>query len=208
MSCRQDQVSKFNLVSQAYTFLEQLLHTLYDPATPSNVQQTTQRTLHAVQASPEGWHVAARILSASVSDVASFVRFYAASTVQVQVETRSGAIITDDREGLKRAVVDWLVESARASYPNGGGADGATTAVPGERVVLRKLSSAVTSLSFRMSSETGARGSRQPADEWNEWLLEVVTRVAGAGAQRRAVLEVLAVVIEQVARADMVGPQR
>lgn len=67
--------------------------------------------------------------------------------------------------------------------------------------MLRKLASAVTSLSLRL-------------EDWEDWLLEVVVRVsagdgtAGGGSGREAVLEVLAVVIEQVARAELVGTKR
>lgn len=68
--------------------------------------------------------------------------------------------------------------------------------------MLRKLAGAVTSLSLRLK-------------EWKDWLLEVIVRVeAGEGSEggnagsREAILEILAVVIEQVARADLVGQAR
>lgn len=59
---------------------------------------------------------------------------------------------------------------------------------------MRKLASALTSLSLRLP-------------DWNDWLLEVMVRV-GAGTTRGAVLQIIAVVIEQVARIELVGPKK
>lgn len=61
---------------------------------------------------------------------------------------------------------------------------------------MRKLAAAATALSLRVEAR------------WPDWLLEVVMRVAAAGAGREASLEVLATAIEQVARAELVGSKR
>lgn len=69
--------------------------------------------------------------------------------------------------------------------------------VKGEKIVMRKLASAVTSLSLRL-------------EDWNDWLLEVILRVSGDGrsVRREAVLEVLSIAIEQVSRAELVGAKK
>lgn len=70
---------------------------------------------------------------------------------------------------------------------------------------MRKLAGAVTSLSLRLALK---EGDAEESGRWDHWLLEVMARVGGAGTSREAVLEVLSVVVEQVARAELVGNKR
>lgn len=89
-------------------------------------------------------------------------------------------------------MLHWLATSAVAAYPSAPN----LAAVGGEKMVMRKLASAITSLSLRLS------------DSWKDWLLHVMLRVSAGGARREGVLDVLGVVIEQVARAELVGDRR
>ncbi|KAH8927476.1 hypothetical protein BT69DRAFT_1277965 [Atractiella rhizophila] len=63
--------------------------------------------------------------------------------------------------------------------------------------VRRKLSSAVAALSFRLAHLQGEKG-------WPDWLLETLTSIAN----RQAVLEVLSVIVEEIATCDLVGGAR
>lgn len=128
--------------------------------------------------------------------------------------------------------------AAAAGGGAGGAGGGAGGAGAGERIVLRKLAGAVTGLSLRLHQHAQAQAQSHAHDHqsasagegggWDHWLLEVVARVAAAGkvvdrdrqsvnsstaavavaAAEANVLDVLGVVIEQVARADLVGSQR
>lgn len=108
--------------------------------------------------------------------------------------------------------MNWLSRSAAEAYPEGG--EGGRQ---GEKVVLRKLASATTALSLRIATGNGKGGGGEEEDggeKWNDWLLEVMMRVAGGkredgrGTSREATLEVLSVVVEQVDRAQLTGQKR
>ncbi|GAA5977602.1 hypothetical protein JCM10908_005035 [Rhodotorula pacifica] len=174
----------------------QAIQALYDPSTPPSVQSTLQRQLQLVQSSPSAWSVVGTLISHSDPSV----RFFGAATLQ-QAITRSWHSLDPNNpapiflEGpvasLKESLLHWLSTSAAAAYP-ANGAPGTS----GEKPVLRKLAAATTSLSLRLGAE------------WNDWLLEVVMRIAASGAAREASLEVLSTAIEEIARADFVGSQR
>lgn len=170
---------------------------MYDPSTPPSVQSSLQRQLQLVQGSPSAWSIVGTLLSHPDSSV----RFFGASTLQ-QAIARSWSFLDPAQPApkalagpvaaLKESLLHWLATSAAAAYPARDGA----TATAGERPVLRKLAAATTGLSLRLGSE------------WNDWLLEVIMRVAASGAAREANLEVLSTAIEEIARADFVGGQR
>lgn len=158
---------------------------------PSPSQTFLTPTQTQVQSSDAAWSIVGPLLSQPDPSV----RFFAASTLQLKISRAWPTLPSLHYDSLKSSLLSWLSLSAVQAYPAHG------TARAGERVVLRKLASAVTSLSLRL-------------EDWEDWLLEVVVRVtagdgtAGGGSGREAVLEVLAVVIEQVARAELVGTKR
>jgi hypothetical protein len=168
----------------------QLIQALYSPSTPLSAQATLQHQLQEVQSSAASWSIIGPLVSHSDPSV----RFFAASTLQLKIARSWETLPPENHEPLKSSLLSWLAISASQAYP----ASGAGDARQGERVVMRKLAGAVTSLSLRLEG-------------WENWLLEVITRVAGGegrGSAREAVLEALSVVIEQVARAELVGNKR
>ncbi|KAI5481218.1 Importin 13 [Pseudohyphozyma bogoriensis] len=174
--------------------LVQLIQSLYSPTTPPSQHQEIQKRLQEAQSSDAAWSIVGPLLESSDPNI----RFFGASTLALKISQSWAELSPEHHDSLKSSTLSWLSASAAASYP--AGAD--RQPKPGERVVLRKLAAAVTSLSLRLD------------DKWEDWLLEVIMRVAAGdgtpqgGSSREAVLEVLSVVIEQVTRADLVGPKR
>ncbi|GAA5959566.1 hypothetical protein JCM8115_003751 [Rhodotorula mucilaginosa] len=178
----------------------QAIQALYDPSTPPSVQSTLQRQLQLVQSSPSAW----TIVGTLVSHPDSSVRFFGASTLQQAIARSWHSLdpndpapmtLTGPVSSLKESLLHWLATSAVAAYP-APHASASGTGTSGEKPVLRKLAAATTSLSLRIGGE------------WNDWLLEVIMRIAASGAAREASLEVLSTAIEEIARADFVGSQR
>jgi hypothetical protein len=167
----------------------QLILALYSPSTSPQDHSHLQLRLQEVQSSQAAWSIVGLLLQHDDPSV----RFFAASTLQLKISRSWSTLPESDHEPLKASLLSWLALSAAQAYP----AEGEARA--GERVVMRKLASAVTSLSLRLKG-------------WQDWLLEVVVRVSAGDGNRKsapeAVLEVLGVVIEQVARAELVGGQR
>ncbi|KWU41813.1 hypothetical protein RHOSPDRAFT_36639 [Rhodotorula sp. JG-1b] len=179
----------------------QAILALYDPSTPPSVQSTLQRQLQLVQSSPSAWSVVGTLISHPDSSV----RFFGASTLQQAIARSWHSLdpndpapttLTGPVSSLKESLLHWLATSAAAAYPSANAAAAPGTAASGEKPVLRKLAAATTSLSLRLGGE------------WNDWLLEVIMRIAASGAAREASLEVLSTAIEEIARADFVGSQR
>lgn len=173
---------------------------MYDPSTPPSVQSTLQRQLQLVQSSPSAW----TIVGTLVSHPDSSVRFFGASTLQQAIARSWHSLdpndpaprtLTGPVSSLKESLLHWLATSAVVAYP-APHASASGTGTSGEKPVLRKLAAATTSLSLRLGGE------------WNDWLLEVIMRIAASGAAREASLEVLSTAIEEIARADFVGSQR
>ncbi|BGP56873.1 hypothetical protein JCM8202v2_004506 [Rhodotorula sphaerocarpa] len=175
------------------------IQALYAPTTLPAVQSTLERQLQHVQASPAAWSIVAPL----VANADPSVRFFGAATLQHAISHSWHSLDSEDPNpkdlssrqvaALKDSVLQWLATSAAAAYPAPGRAQPGTA---GEKPVLRKLAAATTRLSFRLGSE------------WQDWLLEVVMRIAASGAAREASLEVLSTAIEEIARADFVGSQR
>ncbi|GAA5999141.1 uncharacterized protein JCM10292_001618 [Rhodotorula paludigena] len=179
----------------------QAIQQLYDPRSPPSLQSTLQQQLQHVQAAPAAW----TLVGPLIQHTDPSVRFFAASTLQQKIarswETlpgldtaapASGDSLSGQALALKDSLLSWLAASAAAAYPSAAGA----ASTPGEKPVLRKLAAAATSLSVRVEGQ------------WQDWLLEVVMRIAASGAGREASLEVLSTAIEQVARAELVGSKR
>ncbi|GAA6064370.1 hypothetical protein JCM10212_004103 [Sporobolomyces blumeae] len=227
----------------------QAIQTLYSPTTPPSVQQTLESSLQAVQRSPRlGW----TLIDPFLRHPDSSVRFFGASTLdmklsrqwhEVEDEMRIGsqgrggggggmddldeARARDKDQGyerLKEMVLGWIAASAKEAYPASTSSSSSTSSGrTGERPVLRKLASCVTTLSLKLqgdrstistrgmngtSGATSSRGGAPGTGGWDDWLLQVIMRIAASGATREATLEVLGVVIEQVARAEMTGSKR
>ncbi|SCZ88620.1 BZ3500_MvSof-1268-A1-R1_Chr10-2g03022 [Microbotryum saponariae] len=182
----------------------QLIETLYSPHTPPSLQTSLQSQLQTIQSNPESWSLISPILASSTSPYPTQVRFFAASTLQLKIARAWDSLPEEQHQLIKEQVLEWSSRSASASYPRSAAAATATTsssssapANVGERIVLRKLASALTSLSLRLFDQG-----------WDHWLLEIITRVVAAGTSTEGVLQVLSVVIEQVARAELSATKR
>jgi len=171
-------------------------------------QKRLQQALFAAQQSPDAWTLGGQLLSGQ--DPVRFsplwsrklpaltvrkdinVRFFGAHTLTVKISRDWDTLPKDHWNGLKDAMLGWLCESARQAYPLPG-----SPSVAGERIVLRKLAVAITSLSFRLVP-----------NEWPNWLLETMLRLSASGCSRIGVYEVLTLVIEEVGRADIIGSKK
>lgn len=146
-----------------------------------------------MQSSDAAWGLVPRLLA--IDD--NSIRFFAASTLQLKLSRSWSTLPPEHHTPLKESLLTWLAQSAALSYPSAHG----RPPKAGERVVLRKLAAATVSLSVRLT-------------EWNDWLLEVIMRVSAGdgssegGTAREGLLEVLSVIVEQVARVDLTGQKR
>lgn len=166
--------------------LPSLVQGLYSSNASPQEAHAIQLRLQEVQQSPEAWGLVQPLLEHPDPSV----RFFAASTLAVKVARDWATLPPDQHDALRKSSLGWLARSAGEAYPGDGG-----RGRDGERVVMRKLAGATAGLSLRL-------------DGWRDWLLEILMRVAGGGAGREAVLEVLEVSIETVTRADLVGATR
>jgi len=192
-------------ISQANLSLPQAIVALYSPSTPHHQQQQLQSSLQQVQASPSSW----TLIPPLISHPEPSVRFFAASTLQSKISRQWDSLplsappsddgsLPPEVEQLKQSLLSWLSTSAAAAFPS---PSSSHPPAVGEKPVLRKLTAAATALSLKLEGQ--GEGTR-----WNDWLLEVVMRVAGGGAAREASLEVLSVAIEEVSRAELPGSKR
>ncbi|GAA6015280.1 hypothetical protein JCM11491_000997 [Sporobolomyces phaffii] len=192
----------------------QALQTLYSPATAPSVQSTLQSQLLSVQSSPLGWSLVAPFLSHP--DPA--IRFFGASTLEAKLSKQYDSLSRTERRQLEESLLAWLGASARNAYPAPSPQQGQSAAVSGEKPVLRKLSVAVVTYALKRfgngtNKSNGRRNRGEDDDEaaeepWQDWLLQVVVRIAASGSTREAALEVLSTVIEQVQRAELTGTKR
>ncbi|SCV73668.1 BQ2448_6098 [Microbotryum intermedium] len=179
--------------------------TLYSPRTPPSLQTTLQAQLQTIQSNPESWTLISPILSSDPSSASSYpsqVRFFAASTLQLKIAREWDSLPEEQHELIKEQLLDWSSRSAASSHPRSSSPATVTSSSSlqdnvGERIVLRKLASALTSLSLRLFNHG-----------WDDWLLHIITRLVAAGTSTEGVLQVLSVVIEQVARAELSGTKR
>ncbi|GAA5914025.1 uncharacterized protein JCM6883_007125 [Sporobolomyces salmoneus] len=179
------------------------IETLYSPSTAPSFQSQIQSQLLSVQASQLGWSLVAPFLVHPEPTV----RFFGASTLETKLSKQWDELPNPDQQALKDSLLGWLSESARKAYP----AEEGARELVGEKPVLRKLSSAVVTYAIkRHSGSTGTRSRNdgEGQEAWEDWLLEVVVRLAASRSRREAVLEVLAIVIEQVQRAELPGTKR
>ncbi|GAA5940498.1 uncharacterized protein JCM15063_002352 [Sporobolomyces koalae] len=190
------------------TQVVQALVTLYSPSTPPSVQSQLQSQLLAVQSAPLGW----ALISPFLSHADASIRFFGASTLEAKLSKQWDSLPRADRHALRASLLGWVAESARRAYP-----PTEAEAWTGEKPVLRKLSAAIVTYAlkaFGTGSTKGGRshGAAEEAEEvdepWQDWLLEVVMRIAASGSRREAALEVLSDAIEQVHRAELTGTRR
>ncbi|PLW53486.1 hypothetical protein PCANC_05957 [Puccinia coronata f. sp. avenae] len=178
----------------------ELLNVLYpSPSTPANFLPTqTQQTeahkaLYDLMAEPSAWSLASEILdSLGTHDWAqdTNARFIAAHTLAVKISRDWNSFPVEQSLNLKDRLLHWLQQSALRT----------ASSIPGEKIVLRKLSVAISVLSFKLVPE--------PSRCWDNWLLEVISRLASGPTITSSLLDVLTVIAEEAERADMLGARR
>ncbi|GAA5841296.1 hypothetical protein JCM3766R1_005019 [Sporobolomyces carnicolor] len=184
-----------------FALIVEALEALYSPSTAPSEQSRIQSQLLSVQSSPLGWSLVPPFLEHQESTV----RFFGASTLESKLSKQWDELATSDQKALKDNLLGWLGNSARAAYPSI-----TEQGRNGEKPILRKLATAVVTYAIkREPASSGKRVQSQEGQEaWDNWLLETVVRVAASGSSREAVLEVLAIAIEQVQRAELTGAKR
>ena len=178
----------------------ELLNVLYPSpdtpvyALPNQIQQAeAQKALYDFMAEPSAWSLASEMLdSLGKHEWAenTNARFIAAHTLAVKVSRDWTSFPTDQSLNLKERLLHWLQQSVIRT----------ASSVPGEKIVLRKLSVAISVLSFKLVPE--------PSKCWDNWLLEVISRLACGPTVTSSLLDVLTVIAEEAERADMLGARR
>ncbi|KNF00342.1 hypothetical protein PSTG_06515 [Puccinia striiformis f. sp. tritici PST-78] len=178
----------------------ELLNVLYpSPNTPAhalptqNQQTEAQKALYDLMAEPSAWSLASEILdSLGTHEWAqnTNARFIAAHTLAVKISRDWTSFPADQSLTLKDRLLQWLQQSVIRT----------TASIPGEKIVLRKLSVAISVLSFKLVPE--------PSRCWDNWLLEVISRLASGPTVTSSLLDVLTVIAEEAERADMLGARR
>ena len=122
--------------------LVQLILALYSPSTCASDQSALQLQLQHVQSSPAAWSIVARLLAHDDPSV----RFFAASTLQLSISRSWSTLPESDHGALKASLLTWLAVSSSQAYPVQG------EVRVGERVVMRKLASALRPVVIRSCS--------------------------------------------------------
>ncbi|KNZ57882.1 hypothetical protein VP01_204g7 [Puccinia sorghi] len=161
---------------------------------PNQTQQTeAHKALYDFMAEPSAWFLASEILDSLGTHAwaeNTNARFIAAHTLAVKIARDWTSFPEDQSLNLKERLLHWLQQSAIRT----------ASSIPGEKIVLRKLSVAISVLSFKLVPE--------PSRCWDNWLLEVISRLASGPTITSSSLDVLTVIAEEAERADMLGARR
>ncbi|EIN05146.1 ARM repeat-containing protein [Punctularia strigosozonata HHB-11173 SS5] len=161
----------------------QLIQQAYSPQAhvSADAQRTLQQDLFDIQKRPEAWGLVVPFLE----DPDPNVQFFGAHTAQVKIARDWDSFPKDNALDLK----DLLVELTGGSMVLGR-----------NKVILRKLSVAVTSLALKLV----------PAEqsEWSDWIVSCCTSFSSRGASAEQILDFLSIVAEEVDRADLLGFHR
>jgi hypothetical protein len=90
--------------------VEELILQLYQPGAAEQVGKT-QQALQKLQRSPEGWQLAHGLLSGSDQRV----RFFAALTFIVKLNTDAKSLSEEDAQALLQTLINWLIQCIRTS---------------------------------------------------------------------------------------------
>ncbi|KAI8452424.1 armadillo-type protein [Phakopsora pachyrhizi] len=170
---------------------------------PDQAQQAqAQKMLYDSIAYPSAWSLAGELLdSLGKHDWAQDInlRFMAAHMLAVKISRDWDSLQSTEHIPLKERLVQWLLTSAqRVEFSYSSSPEARSLA--GEKIVLRKLAVAVSALSFRLVPE--------PLKSWENWLLEVITRISGQLQSLDPLLDILTIIAEEGERADLVGSRR
>ncbi|KAI0686931.1 ARM repeat-containing protein [Cytidiella melzeri] len=144
-------------------------------------QRNVQQELFDVQKRPESWGLVIPFLQHSDPNV----QFFGAHTVQVKIARDWDSFPHEHHGELRDLLVAVTGHSIVAGY---------------NKVILRKLFVAITSLAMKLCTPSQS--------EWPEWPLSCVQRLSELGASTESLLDLLAIVAEEVESADLLAPQK
>ncbi|KAI0799725.1 ARM repeat-containing protein [Irpex lacteus] len=144
-------------------------------------QRKLQQDLFDLQKRPESWGLVIPFLQHSDPNV----QFFGAHTVQVKI-ARDWDLFPHEHDAQLR---DLLVAITGHSIVSGY-----------NKVILRKLFVAITSLALKLCT--------QPESVWPEWPASCVQSLSSLGASTESLLDLLAIVAEEVESADLLAPQK
>jgi len=168
----------------AFTDIQQaaaLIERLYSGLSAPEEQQILQRQLFELQKRPEAWGLVAPLLNHDNPNV----QFFGAHTAQVKI-ARDWDLFPP---ALATSLRDLLLDLT-----------GQSSALGRNKVVLRKLFVALSSLALKMTS------SDPP--QWPDWLLFSVTALSSRGASSEHILDFLTIAVEEFVSSDLLGPHK
>ncbi|KAI0341153.1 ARM repeat-containing protein [Trametopsis cervina] len=160
------------LIQQAYTPQAQL--------SPEE-QRRLQQELFDIQKRPESWGLVIPFLQHSDPNV----QFFGAHTVQVKIARDWDSFPHEHNAELRDLLVAITGHSMAAGF---------------NKVILRKLFVAITSLALKLCTQTPS--------QWPEWPSSCVQSLSALGASTEGLLDLLAIVAEEVETIDLLVPQK
>ncbi|OBZ74388.1 Importin-13 [Grifola frondosa] len=163
--------------------LMQLIQQAYAPQNhlSSDDQRHLQQELFDIQKHPEAWGLVVPFLEHEDPNV----QFFGAHTAQVKIARDWSSIPEEHVLHLR----DMLVELT-----------GRSIAVGRNKVILRKLFVAITSLALKVCPGSPS--------QWPDWLRSCVGTLSSLGASNEYLLDFLAIVAEEVETADLLPPKK
>ncbi|KAF9529893.1 armadillo-type protein [Crepidotus variabilis] len=162
----------------------QLIQQAYSPTTavvsPDEMKRL-QHDLFEIQKRPEAWGLVIPLLNHDDQNV----QFFGAHTAQVKI-ARDWDAFPQEHAGSLR---DMLLQLTAHSM-----------AIGRNKVILRKLFVAVTSLALKLAPGQPPR--------WPDWIVSSVTTFSNQGASTDRIHDFLTIVAEEVSNADLLGPSK
>ncbi|KAL6303348.1 ARM repeat-containing protein [Sparassis latifolia] len=147
----------------------------------SEDQRRLQQELFDIQKRPEAWGLVLPFLDHTDPNV----QFFGAHTAQVKIARDWDSIAPDDVLQLR----DMLINIT-----------GRSIALRRNKVILRKLYVAITSLALKLCPGSPSR--------WPDWLIYTVGTLSSLGVPSEHLLDFLAIVSEEIETADMLGTSK
>ncbi|KAI0633121.1 ARM repeat-containing protein [Trametes polyzona] len=148
---------------------------------PPEEQRRLQQELFEIQRRPEAWGLVLPFLSHPDPNV----QFFGAHTIQVKIARDWDSVPSDAVTQLR----DMLLELTGRAISSGQ-----------NKVILRKLFVAITSLAVKLHPGNPSR--------WPDWLSSTLTAFSTMGVPREHLMDFLAIVAEEVERADLLPPNK
>ncbi|KAH8077079.1 ARM repeat-containing protein [Cristinia sonorae] len=161
----------------------QLIQQAYDPQSrlSSQDQRRLQQELFDIQKRPEAWGLVLPFLDHPDPNV----QFFGAHTAQVKIARDWPTFPPENAQRLRDMLLE-LTGRLMASGRN--------------KVILRKLFVAITSLALKLGTQTPS--------QWPDWLQSSVQTMSAFGASAESLLDYLAIVAEEIEGADLVGSHK